>query len=308
MKEFEDVKGYVFDIQHYSIHDGPGIRTTVFLSGCPLRCLWCQNPESQKLKPQLFYLKDKCIGCGRCIPVCPKGAISPFEGKVKTDRNLCDACGKCVEVCPTEARSIVGKEMTALEVYKKVASDVLFYNESGGGVTLSGGEVFVQPEFAAALLKLCKDNNIHTAVETCGFAQWETMEKVLSYVDLVMYDLKHLDTVEHEKCTGVPNETILENLKKIHHKLHLPINIRIPVIPGYNNSIKNMEATAEFIANELDESVKVNLLPYHRMGEGKRQNLEDEMNAFSTTSPTDEEMDKLKKIFEWYGIEASIGG
>ncbi len=228
----EDVKGTIFNIQRYSIHDGPGIRTTVFFKGCPLRCLWCQNPESQTFQQELFFNRDRCTGCGRCLPACPEKAIEIVEGRSRTLRTLCNVCGACAEVCPEEARVLMGKVVSAKEVFAEVDKDAVFYERSGGGVTLSGGEPLAQPEFAIEILSLCKNAGIHTAIETCGHAPWETVERVLKVVDLVLYDLKHMDPVEHRKITGVSNALALENLKRVYRESHLALSIRIPVIPG----------------------------------------------------------------------------
>ncbi len=178
MKE-ENTRGVIFNIQHYSIHDGPGIRTTVFLKGCPLRCSWCQNPESQVQKPVIFLNTEKCTGCRSCIEVCPAGAIQIIEGKSKTDRNLCEGSGKCAEVCAQEARNLMGQYVTAAEVFEKVNVDAIFYRNSGGGVTISGGDPVAQPDFTVSILKLCREAGIHTAIDTCGFTKWETLRLIL---------------------------------------------------------------------------------------------------------------------------------
>jgi pyruvate formate lyase activating enzyme len=303
-----EVKGTVFNIQRYSIHDGPGIRTTVFFKGCPLRCLWCQNPESQTFQPELFYNRERCIGCGRCVPACPEKAIEIFEGRSRTNRTLCKPCGACGEVCPEEARVLMGKRASAEEVFEEVNKDAIFYERSGGGVTLSGGEPLSQPEFAIQILRLCKDAGIHTAIETCGHAPWETVEQVLKYVDLVLYDLKHMDPAEHKKMTGVSNALVIENLKKIYHESHIPLAVRIPVIPGFNDTPENMEATASFILKELDASVPVHLLPYHRLGESKREQMESSQCSLGILPPGDEEMERLKGFFGSQGLKATIGG
>jgi pyruvate formate lyase activating enzyme len=302
------LKGFIFDIQHYSIHDGPGIRTTVFLSGCPLRCLWCQNPESQQLHPQLFFNYDKCMGCGRCIAVCPQRAVTLDRKTVKTNRWLCNICGECVKVCPQEARTIIGKEITATEVFKEVASDKIFYQDSNGGVTLSGGEVLSQPDFSSGILEMCKNDGIHTAIETCGYGSWENLRRILNYTDLVLFDFKHMDDAEHKKLTGVSNKIILKNAKRIWNDLKKPIIARLPVIPGYNDSTMNISQTAEFIAAELDISITVNLLPYHGLGEGKLKSLEQNRKDFSVTAPSDEQTGTVKKIIESYGLSVKIGG
>lgn len=304
----DKVMGMVFNIQRYCIHDGPGIRTTVFINGCPLRCFWCQNPEGQLIRPQIFLNKERCIGCGRCIVVCPQGAIELYNGKSRTRRDICIGCGKCAEACLSDARSLVGKWISAEEVFDIIKKDCIFYEKSGGGVTLSGGEPLAQPSFSIAILKLCKDNNIHTAIETCGHAPWKIVEKVLKYVDLILYDFKHMDPRKHKEYTGVSNKLILENAKKICHKLSIPMWARIPVIPGYNDSFSNIEATAKFIAEELGESVKqVNLLPYHKLGETKYERLEREY-PYLIEPPSEEHLLRIKKVFESYGLVTYIGG
>ena len=306
--DLENVKGFVFDIQHYSIHDGPGIRTTVFLSGCPLKCLWCQNPESQGLYRQLFFIYDKCTGCGKCISVCVHGAVT-LNGKIaKTDRNLCKSCGECVLACPNQARNIVGQEITSGQIYKEAASDKMFYEESNGGVTLSGGEVLLQPEFSSAILELCKSDGIHTAVETSGYSSWENIKQVLTYTDLVLFDFKHFDDDEHKKLTGVSNKTILQNVNKIWHDLRIPIIARLPIIPGCNDSKMNINQTAKFISTKLDKSIEVHLLPYNDLGRAKHKNLEQPWNGFSGTIPTDEKMIEIAKILASYGLSVKIGG
>jgi pyruvate formate lyase activating enzyme len=307
MVEAQATKGVIFNIQHYSIHDGPGIRTTVFLKGCPLRCPWCQNPESQTSRPEIFFDSEKCTGCGTCVQVCPEGAIELYEGRSRTNRDLCQGAGKCAEVCPNEARNLMGRYVTAGEVFERVAADDIFYQRSGGGVTLSGGEPLAQPQFAISLLKLCKDAAIHTTLDTCGYASWATVKRVLEYVDLVLYDLKHMDPVEHEKHTGVPNDLILDNARRIHHELSIPMLARIPIIPGHNDTAENIAATAQFIATELD-SIEVHLLPYHRMGETKHERMEQPSKSISVQPPSDERMEEIKEIFESFGLTVNLGG
>ena len=302
-----DISGFIFDIQHYSIHDGPGIRTTVFLSGCPLRCLWCQNPESHAMAPQLLFRSEKCTGCGLCISVCPEKAVALAEDGIRTDRYRCSGCGACVSVCTAGARSISGREVSALEVFEDVASDKVFYEGSGGGVTLSGGETLLQPEFSRALLRLCRENGISTAVETCGAAPWDRVKELLSETDLVLYDLKHMNPQEHTSGTGVSNKIILDNLRKIHGELGLSVQIRIPVIPGYNDSEENLRSTAVFVAEQLDRNTPVCLLPYHRMGTGKWVQLEKTEPAFTAETPGEEQMRSYQKIFEYYGLTATVG-
>lgn len=297
--------GIVFNIQHYCVHDGPGIRTNVFLKGCPLRCLWCANPESNEVKPQLMYQAEKCVGCGACVAVCPRQAVSMSpDGRSVTDRQLCDNCGACAEVCKPKAREISGKLMTVDEVYKEVAKDTLFYNTSGGGVTLTGGEVLAQPEFAAAILKKCRENGIMTAVETCGFASWTAVEMIMSHVNIVLYDVKHMDSEVHQQGTGVPNEVILENLRRISNEMKIPVIVRTPIIPGYNDQDSNMHAMGQFIKESVPTCIEVNLLPYHNLGEGKRQELETNQVSFTTRVPSEEEMEYFRRILRSYGLHA----
>lgn len=308
MNDAPGTKGVIFNIQRYSIHDGPGIRTTVFLKGCPLRCLTCQNPESQAIQPELFFNADRCQGCGLCVEVCPEQAIDIFEGRSRTNRTLCNGSGQCVEVCPNEARSLMGRYVTAAEVFNEVAADDIFYQRSGGGVTLSGGEALFQPRFAMDILKLCREAAIHTTLDTCGHVKWETARRVLEYVDLVLYDFKHMDPVEHQKFTGVSNELILDNARKIHHQLSVPMLARVPIIPGCNDSLENIEATAKFIATELDPSIKVHLLPYHRLGETKYERLERVEQLIPVEPPDEAHLAGLQQVFESFGLTTQIGG
>jgi pyruvate formate lyase activating enzyme len=301
-------KGIIFNIQHYSIHDGPGIRTDVFLKGCSLQCVWCQNPESHSLSPELYYFQEKCTGCGRCVATCLEKAIQIIEVKSITDRKKCEACGQCVQICPNDARKLVGTEMTVEEVFKKVKGDELFYKRSKGGMTLTGGEPLFQPDFSKKLLSLCRQAGIHTALETCGYANWETLKDILQDVDLVLFDLKHMDSKKHLEYTGVPNEMILENARKIHHTLKIPMWVRIPVIPGYNDSVENIRATAQFVAKELSPSVPVHLLAYHRLGETKYERLGKEGKNLAIAPPSSEHMTELQKMVAAYGLETQIGG
>jgi len=302
-----DITGVVFNIQRYSIHDGPGIRTTAFLKGCPLRCLWCQNPESQTMRPEIFFVSENCTGCGACTQACPQGAIEVFEGRSRTNRALCIGCGKCTEVCPNEARNLVGRNATAQEVFQELAADDIFYQRSGGGVTLSGGEPLAQPGFAADVFRLSREASIHTALDTCGHAPWETMRQVLEYVDLVLYDFKHMDPEQHERYTGVSNEMMLENAKRI-HRLGIPMLARVPVIPGYNDAAENLVATASFIATELGDAITVHLLPYHRLGETKHERMEQQDKSVAAQPPSEEDMEETRKVFEAFGLTVHLGG
>ena len=308
MNDMKQIKGRIFNIQGYSIHDGPGVRTTVFLSGCPLRCRWCQNPESQTIEPKLFFLEEKCTGCGACQIMCPYQAISLSEGKAVTDRATCRGCGACIPACLHGAREISGYEITAGELVERILRDRIFFEGTGGGVTLSGGEVLAQPDFSTAVLSLCKAENVHTAIETCGFAPWETFKGILEYTDCVLYDFKHMDTDDHRAGTGVGNELVLENAGRVYHEARKPIAARVPVIPGFNDTQANMEALASFISMRLGHDVRVHLLPYHRLGESKNDRLENTASRFAAQPPQAEQLKQLQAIIERFGLEVRIGG
>ena len=308
-EELRTIEGRVFNIQPYSVHDGPGIRTTVFLSGCPLRCRWCQNPESWTAAPELFFYAEFCVGCGACIDVCTAGAVSLVEGKAATDRSLCNACGDCVATCPVEAREIDGMAMTAGEVADAVVGDELFLRPQGGGVTISGGEVLAQSRFGAAVMALVREQGLTSCIETSGHGPWESLVMLLEHTDLVLYDIKHMDSAVHEWGTGVGNELILENLRRIYHEARKPVRARIPVIPGFNDSDGNIFATCAFIRDELGPDVFVHLLPYHDLGESKRDRMEvPPEERFVAQKPSDERMAELLAIVQSFGLECKIGG
>jgi pyruvate formate lyase activating enzyme len=263
--------GIIYNIQRYSIHDGPGIRTTIFFKGCPLRCFWCQNPESQSMKPEIFLNKDNCTLCGRCADACPTGASTLSERSATIDRSKCIGCGRCAEACPNEARTLVGRQTTVDEIMQEVIRDKKFYDNSGGGVTLSGGEPLAQPEFALSILQSCREAGIHTAIETCGLAAWPTMEKLLEYTDLVLYDIKCVESGKHRAAAGQPNELILENARKIARLK--PMWVRVPMIPGFNDTIEEVKAITRFVRTELGP-IDINLLAYNKLGEGKYGRLD----------------------------------
>lgn len=293
--------GIVFNVQHYCIHDGPGIRTNVFIKGCPLRCIWCANPESQAAIPQLMYLSDRCTGCGQCIDACPKGAISRSGGHVSTNRTLCTACESCVRICPAEARSVTGREMTAEEVFQEVLGDQLFYGKDGG-LTVTGGEALAHAQFTEELLRLCRNAGIHTAIETCGAVPWDVMSPVLQYTDLVLYDIKQMDSSLHRKYTGQGNEQILSNLIRISADTSCTIVVRCPVIPPCNDAPENMHALGRFLTENHIRCSEINLLPYHNLGEGKRTQLEPGTEGFVSRTPSDAEMESLRTILRGYGF------
>lgn len=282
--------GIVFDIQKYSIHDGPGIRTTVFLKGCPLRCYWCHNPESQRREPEIFVKKSQCTLCGRCVAACPNGASVasaegeaprasleegatgyPLAGVPVIDRKKCTACGNCCEACPSGARILTGRYVTPDMVMQEVLIDLVFYKNSGGGVTLSGGEATVQSDFALAVLQKCKEAGLHTALDTCGYVAWPVLERLLSYTDLVLYDIKCMGTEKHREATGRSNRMILENAKKIAR--YKQMRIRVPIIKGFNDSARELRAIARFVKAELGP-VDIDLHAPNELGEIKYEWLD----------------------------------
>ena len=302
------ISGEIFDIQHFSLHDGPGIRTTVFLKGCPLSCLWCQNPESHKKEVQLMVNSNLCKGCGKCLQECKQNALSFGADGITVDRDKCIVCGACAAVCRNKALTAIGQVYTSAEVLDEVTKDMQFYNNSGGGVTLSGGEVLMQADFSAEVMRLCKEAGISTAIETTGFGKWEKVKQVVENADLVLLDLKHMNSETHKRLTGVPNEIILENAEKISRKLKKPIWARIPIIPGENDSDDNIKATAEFVVSKLDIETPVHLLPYHNMGDSKKVLLGYENYGETYEPPSDERMEYLKSLMEEKNLKVFIGG
>lgn len=266
-------KGLVFDIERYAIHDGPGIRTTVFTKGCPLKCVWCANPEGISHFAELMFLKERCIGCNDCIEACPQKAISrDKEGHLVTDRERCLACGTCSVSCSAKARHIAGKRYSVAEVLSVVERDALFYKKSGGGITISGGCPTSQPQFTLRLLEESKARGLHTAIETCGFSSWRNLRKILEHVDHVYYDIKCMASAEHRQWTGAPNELVLSNAKKTSvfcFASGKAMIVRIPVIPGYTNSETNVCEIVRFVVEELKAVELVELMPYHRLGAPK---------------------------------------
>lgn len=314
----EELIGRIYDIQGFSVQDGPGVRTTVFLKGCPLHCPWCHSPESQAFYPQLSWMSLRCQGTelcrSRCLQACTKGALElgamRKDSKTGEDlqmvhvkRELCDHCGDCANVCYPGALYICGEDYSVDRMMERLLRDRPFFR-NGGGVTISGGECLSQPCFTLELLKRLKVEGIHTAVDTTGFAPWKIVEQVLPYTDLFLYDLKHMDSARHKAATGVPNEIILENARQI--AAHGgKLQVRIPVIPLFNHDVENIRATAEFCRELGDAVTVVQLLPYHAMGVMKYLRIGDEAPV-AATPPSDEYMQKLKAIFEEYGIEARI--
>jgi pyruvate formate lyase activating enzyme len=306
-----DTTGTVFNIQRYSIHDGGGIRTLVFLKGCPLRCLWCSNPESQHGAPELGYIESRCVGakdCGApCIAACPVGAVdSNAQGKAIVDRSKCDACGKCAQACGKGALKIVGRDMSVTEVMAEVEKDRAFYRRSGGGVTIGGGEPLAQYRFTTELLKAAHEAYLHTALETCGHAPWSHFETVLEHVDLLQFDIKHMDLARHKELTGQSNELILDNLKKVRSiKDPRDVIIRIPVVPGCNDLEENIRSTAKFAAG-LGFG-RIELVPYHRLGISKYAQYGMVNPLAGCAPPSDVELTWLREVVSACGA-TEVGG
>ncbi|MEG1621069.1 MAG: glycyl-radical enzyme activating protein [Oscillospiraceae bacterium] len=298
----------IINIQKFSIHDGDGIRTTVFFKGCPLSCAWCHNPESQRFEKQLMFYNDRCTGCGACVKSCPNNAISIQNGKAVTDYALCKNCGKCVDYCVNDARFLIGDNYTTDKLVKELYKDYLFYETSDGGVTLSGGEVMSQDmEYITELLQKLKKKGVHIAIDTCGYAPFESFEKILPYVDIFLFDLKAMNPETHKKFMGIDNKLILENLKRL-AKANAKINIRIPVIDKVNASDDEQDAMIKFV-NENVGSVKVNLLPYHNTGRDKYERINLKYDDESFGKPSDERMEELKHKWLSAGFtDVKIGG
>lgn len=287
----------IIDIKRFAVHDGDGIRTTLFLKGCSLKCVWCHNPEGISFEPQLSYLKDKCINCGECVSVCPNNAHGIENGIHTFDRDKCIGCGKCENVCLGEALKLYGKEMSVDEALEILLEDKEFYENSGGGVTISGGECLCHFEFCRELLKKLKEHGIHTAVDTCGMVSKKAIDEVLPYTDIFLYDIKAIDEDVHKKCTGQSNKQILENIKYI-DSLGKALEVRYPYVPGYNSC--EVEAIAEFLSG-LKNLTKVRVLAYHNFA-GSKYNSLDMENTMPETVPTNDEVEKARDLIRSYGI------
>jgi pyruvate formate lyase activating enzyme len=293
--------GIVFNIQKFSVNDGPGIRTVVFLKGCPLRCRWCANPESQLVRAEIMWDEKKCTGCHHCLEICPHQAVSHKDGKIFVDSSKCDGCGKCFHECPGKALKNEGEKKTVKEVMDVVMQDLPFYEESGGGITLSGGEMLAQPEFAAGLLRSAKENGLNTCCETTGFAKKEVFAEVIENLDTILFDVKHWDSLKHAEGTAVPNELILSNLKYAidQGKDVLP---RIPVIPGFNDSPDDAQNLARVIKEA--GGTKCQLLPFHQFGENKYEQLGREYAYKDVSAYHREDLEDYRQTFIENGVEA----
>ncbi|HML33459.1 trans-4-hydroxy-L-proline dehydratase activase [Sporomusa sphaeroides] len=299
------IAGTVFNIQKYSIHDGPGIRTTVFFKGCPLACWWCHNPESLSAKTEIVFLQNKCIGCGDCVKSCTNAAITLTSQGIKRNETKCSLCKMCVEACPTGAMEQLGQKRTVAEVMREIEKDNIFYEESGGGVTFSGGEALYQLEFLDALLTACKAKRIHTALDTSGYAPWEAIDRIADKVDLFLYDIKLMDDKKHKKYTGASNKLILENLKKLAADQRR-IWIRIPVIPGINDDEKNIKDLGDFLSSLNLRDVY--LLPYHNIAIDKYARLGKTYPLPELASLSDKQMDNVIEILKASSLHINKGG
>ena len=302
--------GIIFDVQRYSIHDGPGVRTLVFMKGCPLSCKWCSNPEGQESRAEIRFLPSRCVGEERCkapcVKSCPNAAISTSQGgKPTTDRVLCQGCGRCTEACWYGARLLSGRGITSEELVAEVLKDEPFYRSSCGGVTLGGGEPLAQFEFAAEFLERCKESYLHTAIETCGHVPWKHLEAVLNNIDEIYYDIKHMDSVKHKEVTGEPNGLILQNAGRLFSTNKAQIIVRVPIIPGFNDSEKSIKDISRFVAESGGK--KMELLPYHRFGISKYSQLDREYELKDVQRPTEKHTQRLRSIVKSLGIKEVTG-
>jgi pyruvate formate lyase activating enzyme len=300
------IRGILFDIKKFSIHDGPGIRTTVFFKGCPLRCAWCHNPESQIPHPEMTFRSSRCIGCRACVAACAQNAVTWNGGGVHTDDAQCTLCGACAQVCYAEARELVGREMSVAQAMAEIEQDVAFYDGSGGGVTVSGGEPLAQPEFLLALLRACREKEIHTVLDTCGYAPWETLDRVRPWVDLFLYDLKLIDDARHRALTEVSSAPILRNLAQLSRQGH-QIVVRVPIIPGVNDDKENLRQMAAALAR-LPRQHPVELLPYHPAAADKYARMQKPYDLTHVRPPSDERMAELADLLRDVGLHVNTGG
>lgn len=301
------LKGLIFDIQRYCVHDGPGIRTTVFFKGCPLSCLWCSNPESQSSQVELAYFSSKCQQCGTCEACCPNNAIEMTSDGICITRQLCDMCGICVEKCNNSALRIVGQHLTVKEVLDEVLKDVPFYRKTNGGVTFSGGSPTMQHEFLLNLIKDCKKHGLHTALETEGFFDWKKVKEIFNYLDLVLYDIKVMQAEEYKNCTGVCIDTSLANLQKINDITDSEIIIRLPLIPGYTFLDSNKAQVMQILC-KAKRVRQIHLLPFHQFGEEKYSRMGRAYQMRNVPELNEETIRPWQEYFENLGYIVRIGG
>ncbi|MEE8397725.1 MAG: glycyl-radical enzyme activating protein [Desulfobacterales bacterium] len=299
-------EGLIFDIKKLAVHDGPGIRTTVFFKGCPLHCWWCHNPEAIHPDPELVRFEAKCIGCGECFVVCPQHVHEALpDGTRAYHQERCLLCGKCVDVCYAEALVMEGRKVSVAELMTELRKDIPFYENSGGGITLSGGEPLFQHAFVLSLLRQCKAEGLHTVLDTSGQAPWAVFSEILPYVDLVLYDIKHMDDRKHRTHTGASNRLALENLKKL-GQYGIPMEIRMPIIPGINDAEDDILAAARFLAG-IKGIRRVQLLPYHKLGQSKYPRLGKDYKLPDVEPPASDHMEEIAASFQPFGINVRIG-
>ncbi len=299
-------EGVIFDIKKYAIHDGPGIRTTVFFKGCPLACRWCHNPEGISVTSERVYRQEHCVSCGECIQICPQKVITQTVDGNITDSAKCDMCRTCAEQCPSGAVEFVGRKVTVDEVVRQIEKDTAFYDQSGGGITFSGGEPLMQPEFLLNLLDACCHLDLHRTVDTTGYADAGLLLKVAQKTDLFLYDLKMMDATKHRNFTGVSNQLILANLKRLSEN-KARIQVRIPIIPGINDDVDNINSTADFIV-ALPGVERIAILPFHRAARGKYGRLGMECMSSDIQSPSNDHLNRIAGWLEQAGLQVKIGG
>jgi glycyl-radical enzyme activating protein/glucokinase-like ROK family protein len=305
-RAFERVEGTVFDIQRYSLDDGPGLRTAVFLKGCPLRCAWCSNPESQRVVPELLLFPTSCAACGACVDICSAESRKLAGDHIEWDRKSCTRCGECAQICPAQATVWSGGRRAAGDVLREALSDAAFY-EDGGGLTLTGGEPLLQPSFAEALLRLAKAERLNTAIETTGNAPWEILEALSPYNDLWLFDLKHMDSPAHRKWTGLGNELILSNLRRLAAS-GAPIRVRMPLIPEVNTSEDNLRQTAEFVSGLNGAVQSLDLLPHHKLARAKYEALGQTAKFHDGGLMPDSQVEAAAELLRSYQLTVRVAG
>ena len=298
-------KARIFNIQKFCLHDGPGVRTTVFFKGCPLSCVWCHNPESQLSQSEILFDQTKCTSCGRCISVCSSSAVKAAPAGVTFSRKECIACGACEDVCPNSAREFVGREYTVAQLLDELEKERPFIEQSGGGVTFSGGEPMLQIDFVEEAARDCRERGIYVAIDTCGFVPYEYFERILKNTNVFLYDLKFISPILHKKYTGVDNALILENLQRLAAN-HAAINLRLPLIEGVNSSEEEINSILSFVAGT--PLTQVNLLSYHDIGKGKYAKLGREYGGKDLRTPKESRLNEIKAAFEAQKYKVVIGG
>lgn len=299
----DTVHGMIFDIQHFSLHDGPGVRSTVFFKGCPLACAWCANPESQSSAPQLLYFRTACTGCGSCVPVCPNRALAMMPDGLAFDRHACTACGACVPACPNEARQLSGRIMSIDEITAEVRQHWRIFAQSGGGVTCGGGEALAQADFLHGLLKALHEGlGFHTCLDTSGLSPWPVLERILPHLDLILLDLKHMDNAAHKRATGVGNGPVLANARAL-AGAGAPVLIRVPLVPGFNDTDDNLDALGLFL--KQTGLTEAELMPYHTLGVNKYRALGLQYAFHPSARPR---IAEATRTLRGYGVHVRVHG